>query len=131
MSENDEQRRLKRIDDCLANALRQQDPLQANLGTAGSDLMRISHRLQQVIERGLSKDDRTEYLDKLTPTIDLQLRVLRQIDRLARLQQRGVTHSQLPHLTHAPLLSHSTQSTAADGKAENRHLDTQRPLGGE
>jgi hypothetical protein len=76
--------RLQRIQDLLADALDQSDPLAANLGAIGSDLALFALCVSEAITRNLA-----DSLARLpVREMDLHLRIARQMHLLAQLQRR-------------------------------------------
>jgi hypothetical protein len=81
--------RLRRIEDLQANALAKADPLEASLGAANGALLRVGMRLEENIERAwASMTDPADRFVRIAPTIESLLKVMRQVDRLAQLDQR-------------------------------------------
>jgi hypothetical protein len=72
-----------------AQALRRPDPLAANLGVIAGDLMGFAHGLAAAAQAGLadgaaSAEARRSFLHNL----EVYLKVVRQIDRLAQLERQ-------------------------------------------
>lgn len=81
--------RLHRIDELQMQSLQQEDPLQANLGAANGALLRFGYRMEQAIEDVLQQSaNPLERFERLAPAIDMYLKVMRQVDRFAQLDQR-------------------------------------------
>ena len=81
--------RIRRIEDLQAEALANPDALQATLGAANGALMRMGFRLEEAIEGTLANiADPVARFERLAPAIDSYLKVMRQVDRFAQLDQR-------------------------------------------
>lgn len=82
-------RRLERIAEYRREALDQPDALRANLGVINADLMKIVGQLLRATDRALLGSARPEEdFRRLLPTIEVCLRLTRQVDRLAQLDGR-------------------------------------------
>jgi hypothetical protein len=79
--------RLARILDYEATSLTKPDSLEACVGASNSDLMKIGFHLSTMINPALENLDITN-LNQLLPVLDTQLRVARQIERLAQFEAR-------------------------------------------
>jgi hypothetical protein len=80
--------RMKRVDDYQARSLSRASPLHACLGSMTSGLLRIALQFDEVIDDAIKSSPRTlDQVKKLTPSVDVHLRVARQIDRFAHLEQ--------------------------------------------
>jgi len=83
--------RLSRVLDYQASSLDKEDPLEANLGSINSGLMRIALWLDETIEQTVrSGAPNAERLTRILPAIDTHLRLTRQVDRFAQLELRAV-----------------------------------------
>jgi hypothetical protein len=81
--------RLARIQEYLVESLQQLDALEANLGAAAADLMSLGCQLKVAIEESLAETPHAlERFQRLQPAISEYLKVARQIDRYAQLDQR-------------------------------------------
>ena len=81
--------RIHRIEQLQAEALAEPDALQANLGAFNAGLMRIGFRLEEAIEGASAQiTDPLARFERLAPAIDSLLKVMRQVDRFAQLDQR-------------------------------------------
>ena len=82
--------RLRRVSDYLTSSLAKADPLEANIGSINSGLMRLALSLDDIIERAVGAGPQTvEGLENVMPAIDTHLRVTRQVDRFAQLELRS------------------------------------------
>jgi hypothetical protein len=80
---------LSRVLDYQAHALAKPDPLQANLGSINSGLMRISLWLDESVAHALDGGPPdVERLSRVSQAIDTYLRVTRQVDRFSQLELR-------------------------------------------
>jgi hypothetical protein len=85
--EKDERQR--RIEDYLRTALAMEDPLAANVGAVNSDLMLFGYSLQQAITKALeTAPTALDEFGKLMPAIDSYMRISRQVERFAKLNQQ-------------------------------------------
>ena len=83
--------RLSRVLDYQASSLGKEDPLEANLGSINSGLMRVALWLDETIEQAMESGPRTvERLQRILPAIDTHLRVTRQVDRFAQIELRAI-----------------------------------------
>jgi hypothetical protein len=83
----DIQRRLERVSAYGAAALSKRNALLANVGAINSGLMTVNLYLEQSLVQALATGPPSdERLEKLRPSIDMYLRVTRQIDRFAQLE---------------------------------------------
>lgn len=88
---NSHDARLSRVLDHQANSLEKDDPLEANLGSINSGLMRVALWLDETIEQAMeSGPPNVERLSRILPAIDTHLRVTRQVDRFAQIELRAV-----------------------------------------
>lgn len=79
--------RLQRVADYQSGAAARPDPLEANLGLINGGLMRIGLAIDEAVTRALAKTPITiEQLDRMRPTIEMYLRITRQVDRFAQLE---------------------------------------------
>lgn len=116
-----DQRRLRQLDKLQLDALQAGSPLQGALQGATGDLLSIGHHMTQSILAALDPPIAgpiacptpaplsTAALEQLSPAIELLLRVSRQADRLASLDQR-IDESQHAQLSTQP-------ATAGSGEA--------------
>ncbi|MBT6156431.1 MAG: hypothetical protein HOK71_12640 [Planctomycetaceae bacterium] len=82
-------RRLKRIQDYLNDALGKVDTREAVIGAANSDLMLIGYRLKRAIEEALSTESHSlEQFQALMPAVQTYLKITTQVGRLAQLEHR-------------------------------------------
>lgn len=82
--------RLSRVLDFQASSLAKADPLEANLGSINSGLMRVALWLDEAIEEAMDSGPRTvDRLQRMLPAIETHLRVTRQVDRFAQLELRN------------------------------------------
>ena len=82
---------MDRIQDYQAHALHKDDHLEANLGSLNAGLMRIGITVEEALERSMAAETLTgEGLQRLLPIIEVYLRLTRQIDRFAHLEQQIV-----------------------------------------
>jgi hypothetical protein len=106
--------RLSRVLDYQAQSLAKEDALEANLGSINSGLMRVVLWLDQIIEEAIEIGPLSvEYLQTVLPAIDTHLRVTRQVDRFAQIEQRAAA---------------ARQSTAPNDKQEMLCLDAHQTL---
>ena len=88
---NSHDARLSRVLDYQASSLQKDDPLEANLGSINSGLMRVALWLDETIEQAMeSGPPNVERLSRILPAIDTHLRVTRQVDRFAQIELRAV-----------------------------------------
>jgi len=81
--------RLRRVEDYQNDALAKKNALEANLGSINAGMIRIAVWLDDILERTMGSElPSVELLQKISPAIDTQLRVARQIDRFANLELR-------------------------------------------
>jgi hypothetical protein len=80
------ERRAQRIHELLEEALQSSDPLAANLGVMNADLVEFAHRLRNGM---LAATDGSRLImgRREAQNLELYLRVVRQAERLARVQQ--------------------------------------------
>ena len=82
--------RLSRVLDYQVSALEKDDPLEANLGSINSGLMRVALWLDETIEQAMaSGPPNVERLSRILPATDTLLRVARQVDRFANIELRA------------------------------------------
>ncbi len=78
--------RRRRLDEYRKFALKEKNLLCANLAMANADLMETCLHLGEAINGRLSRNPGSlEQIQKVAPTIEMYLRVARQVDRLAQL----------------------------------------------
>ena len=83
--------RLSRVLDYQSRSLEKDDPLEANLGSINSGLMRVALWLDEAVEEAMaSGPPNVERLSRILPAIDTHLRVTRQVDRFAQIELRAV-----------------------------------------
>ena len=81
--------RHERIKDYLRSALAMKDPLAANVGAVNSDLMLFGYSLQRAITKALDLAPAAlDEFGKLMPAIDSYMRISRQVERFAKLNQQ-------------------------------------------
>ena len=91
---NSHDARLSRVLDYQASSLQKDDPLEANLGSINSGLMRLALWLDETIEQAMeSGPPNVERLSRILPAIDTHLRVTRQVDRFANIELRAAEAS--------------------------------------
>lgn len=84
-----EQARRQRVDDYQLEALDMKDPLAANLGSMSGSLMRTSLWIEEAISDAMTVQIPTvDGLQRLLPAIEAQLKLTRQVDRLAQLSMK-------------------------------------------
>lgn len=84
-----EQARRQRVDDYQLQSLELKNPLAANLGSMSGSLMRTSLWMEEAISDAMTMQLPTvEGLQRLLPAIETQLKLTRQVDRLAQLSIR-------------------------------------------
>lgn len=82
--------RLSRVLDYQARSLEKDDPLEANLGSINSGLMRTALWLDEAIEQALQiGPPNIKRLPEISPAIETYLRVARQIDRFANIERQA------------------------------------------
>ncbi len=82
--------RLSRVLDYQACSLAKDNPLEANLGSINSGLMRVALWLDETIEEAMESGPlNVERLARILPAIDTHLRVTRQVDRFAQIELRA------------------------------------------
>ncbi|MBC8355318.1 MAG: hypothetical protein H8E66_25355 [Planctomycetes bacterium] len=96
-----DQRRVEKLDELQLNALESPNPLQGGLRSAAGDLLYIGLQMKRTIVANIGGQMGVSDFDRVSPSIELLLRVSRQADRLASLDQRfsetqQVTRSHLP-----------------------------------
>jgi len=88
LPEEDDQRQ-RRIDDYRRAALAMEDPLAANVAAVNSDLLLFGYSLQQAITQALqTAPTALDEFGKLMPAIDSYMRISRQVERFAKLNQQ-------------------------------------------
>ena len=81
---------LSRALDYQAAALAAKDPFDACLGGATAGLIRTAIGLQEALEDAMAHGPNTlDRIARLLPTIDAHLRVVREIERLTKVERRG------------------------------------------
>lgn len=79
--------RLQRVADYQSDAAALPDPLRANLALMNAGLLRIGQAIDEAVDQALRDGPTTiEQLDRLRPTIEMYLRITRQVDRFAQLE---------------------------------------------
>lgn len=99
-------RRSARIADYLAQALAEDNPLLANLGTVNCDLLQVQNFLRQAVEDAFAKvpRDLSEW-EHLTPAIDQLVKIVKQIDRFTQLDIRIRSEEQSARREEARLMN--------------------------
>lgn len=119
---NSHDARLSRVLDYQASSLQKDDPLEANLGSINSGLMRVALWLDETIEQAMeSGPPNVERLSRILPAIDTHLRVTRQVDRFAQIELRAV-EARKPKPTddvRAALCLDATSTTGIDQSEES------------
>lgn len=89
VTETEKDERQQRIEDYLRTALAMEDPLAANVGAVNSDLMLFGYSLQRAITKALETAPAAlDEFGKLMPAIDSYMRISRQVERFAKLNQQ-------------------------------------------
>lgn len=82
--------RLNRVLEYEAHALKQSNPLESNLGSINSGLMQMALHLEETILAAMAQTGgRIERLNPVLPALDAHLRLTRQVDRYAQMEQRA------------------------------------------
>jgi hypothetical protein len=83
------EQRLALVRALQAQALRQEDPLAANLGVLSADLMGFAHTLAATVQASLAEGAASaEGRQRFGQDAELYLKFIRQIDRLAQLERQ-------------------------------------------
>lgn len=82
--------RAEKLNEIQLDALKVRNPLQSALKGAAGDLLFLAHKMKQAIVTALNEPEGASQFDKVTPTIELFLKVSRQADRFAQIDQRMV-----------------------------------------
>jgi len=91
------QRRLDRVTAYGNASLGKRNPLLATLGSVNSGLMRVNLYVEEALVQTLATGPLTiEQIQKVQPSVDLLLRLTRQIDRLAQLEIKPRPRRSLP-----------------------------------
>ncbi len=91
---SDIEARLKVANDYLSKSLEKQDPLEANLGSVNSGLIRVAVQLDETLRKAIESGPRTlEFMHQLEPSIELVLKLARQIGRFADVELRASKES--------------------------------------
>ena len=91
------QRRLDRVAAYATASLAKRNSLLAALGSANSGLMTLNLYLEESLVQALATGPTSvEQLEKLQPSIDMYLRVTRQIDRFAQLEIKSKSRRSAP-----------------------------------
>jgi len=107
--------RMSRVLDLMASALSKDDHLRANLGSMNAGLMRLGIHFEEGLEGSMTASPLTvERLQKILPAVETHLRLLRQIDRFAHLEQQ-LTRSQRPQ----EFANHSENAAATPRGSED------------
>ena len=78
-----------RVRDFQASSLAKDDPLEANLGSINSGLMRVALLMDEAIEEAIPCGPRMiESVKRMLPEIESYLKITRQVDRFAQLEVR-------------------------------------------
>lgn len=83
-----DQRRVEKLDELQLDALEASNPLQGGLRSAAGDLLYIGLQMKRTIVANIGGRMGMSDVDRVSPSIELLLRVSRQADRLASLDQR-------------------------------------------
>ena len=83
-----DQLRVEKFNEIQVDALKVRDPLQSAIKGAAGDLFFLCHKMKQVIVATLDESKGVSRFDKATPAIELFLKVSRQADRFAQIDQR-------------------------------------------
>ena len=83
-----DQQRVEKLNAIQLEALKMSNPLQSALKGAAGDLLFLSHKMKQTIIATLDESAEASQIDKATPMIELFLKVSRQADRFAHIDQR-------------------------------------------
>ncbi len=114
--------RLSRVLDYQAHSLEKDDPLEANLGSINSGLMRMALWLDEAVEQAMaSGPPNVERLSRVVPAIDTHLRVTRQVYRFTQIELRAV-EARKPRLTdgsHASLRLDSPSKSGGAGSEDS------------
>ncbi len=88
--ENQERRRkrLSRARDCVDSALEKENPFEASLGSMTGELFLIKAQLDEAIQGKLGSQPTLEQFQKVTNSLDMSLKVARQIDRQFQLMRQ-------------------------------------------
>jgi len=91
-------RRQEKIDDFREEALKNPDPLRANLGVVVSDLLEMEYRYKQAMDAAFAAagNNALETFQNLGSAMDGYHRTVRQIDRFARLDTQRDSRRQRP-----------------------------------
>ena len=78
--------RLQKIEQYQRDSLANSDAEQASLAAANAGLMRMGLQLEEAVVALLSKHSKSlEWLERIQPTVELHLKLMRQVDRVSRL----------------------------------------------
>jgi hypothetical protein len=81
--------RLQRVRDYMYSAVQKENPLESNLASLNAGLMRLGVHLEEAIERAMTTGVVTiERLPRIHPSLEAHLRLMRQIERFAHLEQQ-------------------------------------------
>ena len=121
---NSHDARLSRVLDYQVSSLEKDDPLEANLGSINSGLMRVALWLDETIEQAMeSGPPNVERLSRILPAIDTHLRVTRQVDRFAQIELRAVEARQpKPTDDNCATLRVDAPSSSGVGQSEDSEL---------
>ena len=87
--------RLKVVNEYLSKSLAKRDPLEANLGSVNSGLIRVAVQLDETLRKAIESGPRTlEFMHQLEPSIELALKLARQIGRFADVELRASKESE-------------------------------------
>ena len=116
--------RLSRVLDYQASSLQKDDPLEANLGSINSGLMRVALWLDETIEQAMvSGPPNVERLSRILPAIDTHLRVTRQVDRFANIELRAAeARNPKPSDNNGAVLSLDAPSSTGIGQSEDSEV---------
>lgn len=116
--------RMSRVLDYQLSSLQKDDPLEANLGSINSGLMRVALWLDESIEHSMEIGPRNvERLSRILPAIEAHLRVTRQVDRYAQLELRAVeARKRKPTDDNHAALCLDAPSSAGIGQSEDSEV---------
>lgn len=83
-----DQLRTAKLNEIQVEALKVSNPLQSTLKGAAGDLLFLGYRMKKTIVATLDESEDLSQFDKATPIIELLLKVSRQADRFAHIDQR-------------------------------------------
>ncbi len=98
-------RREERILEYVTESLEKNDATQANIGATNGELMLLAYRLHQsILEEFQSGPVRLADLEPVMPVVEVQLKVVKQIERFSKLDLKLNAHKieSLPNMTAHP-----------------------------